>query len=315
MISKPTVLILGAGASVDYKFPTGRELLHKIWMGAREGSPLYKFLIKETENGQKEVKRFADALLGSAAPSVDLFLEQRKDFEQIGKIAIAVTLIPFETYESFRPHGEKARWYETLFQLMVEGGHITENKLSVITFNYDRSLEAFLFQSVKNLYGLDDAKAEEQLQRISIIHLHGTLGDRLTGDGVQRGYDPTVTLDNVQAAVQRIKIVHEAKPGQEFDRALNCLSLADEVIFLGFGFHRVNIERLRLAQAFDFHTKRYRQGQGEQKWLACRTCMGEGDVARAKAFLGNVPVDFSSHQDWDIKTYLSNTACLIPECG
>ena len=154
MIAKPTVLILGAGASADYGFPTGRQLLLKICEEARPDASLYDFLCNWMAVPRPLIEQFAYALQNSAAPSVDLFLENRKDFEEIGKLAIAATLIPYEDYKAFLPTN-KPRWYETLFHLMVEGGRFEDNKLSVITFNYDRSLEAFLFLALQNLYRFD----------------------------------------------------------------------------------------------------------------------------------------------------------------
>jgi hypothetical protein len=72
----------------------------------------------------------------------------------------APTLIPYEKYEAFQPIS-KPSWYETLFQLMVEGGPFEDNPLSVITFNYDRSLEAFFFRALQNLFGLPPDAAED----------------------------------------------------------------------------------------------------------------------------------------------------------
>ena len=44
MIAKSTVLILGAGASADYSFPTARQLLLKICEEANPPGPLFQFL-------------------------------------------------------------------------------------------------------------------------------------------------------------------------------------------------------------------------------------------------------------------------------
>ncbi len=309
MITKPTALILGAGASVDYGFPTGRNLLLEIWKNAREGCELFKFLTKSLEMPREQIEKFADALIKSAAPSVDLFLEHRTDFEEIGKIAIAATLIPHENYDAFKLP-DKPSWYHTLFQLMVEGGNFEENRLSVITFNYDRSLEAFLFQSLKNLYGLDDKTAEEQLGKIQIIHLYGSLGDMLTGDGHQRGYEPTLRGDWTQQAAKKIKIVHEAQPGAEFETAQNLLRGDAEIIFLGFGFHPVNVQRLRLQEAAEWHQSVH---GSSIRWLACRYGMGDGERARAESCLQEIEVEFATDPKWDIDKYLKNTNCLNPQ--
>jgi len=272
VIAKPTVLILGAGASADYGFPTGRKLLLDICEDAiGPNGKLFFFLTGYLNVYPGDIEKFRQALRNSSAPSVDLFLEQRPEFEKIGKLAIAVTLIPLEDYEAFVPN-KKPRWYETLFHLMVEGGTFEENKLSVITFNYDRSLEAFFFQALQNLFGLNPDQAEDRLRKIQILHLYGDLGDSLRPDNVKRGYHPELRGDQVTEAANRLKIIHEAKPGAEFDTAQNLLRHASEVIFLGFGFHPVNVQRLRLEEAKESHENFHLNFP--QRWLACRTGLG-----------------------------------------
>jgi hypothetical protein len=259
---------------------------------------------------QHQIERFVYALERSASPSVDFFLENRKEFEEIGKLAIAATLIPCEKYEAFQPT-DRPRWYETLFHFMVEGGRFEDNHLSVITFNYDRSLEAFLFQSLKNLYGLDDETAEEQLRKIPIIHLYGSLGDRLTWEGPARGYGPELKENWVTEAAKGIKIVHEVKPtGGDFENALKLLKSAVEVIFLGFGFHPINVQRLRLKEAAQWQKIAHLGRQ--TRWLACRKGIYDGDVNRAMRHLNGLPVDFAALPDWDINQFLEHTPCLLP---
>lgn len=94
MISRQTVFVLGAGASYPYGFPTGEELVGEIIGLTRSERTLDAFLY----NGcvDSDVKRFAHDLADSDAPSVDAFLEHRRDFLKIGKLAICLSLIPKE---------------------------------------------------------------------------------------------------------------------------------------------------------------------------------------------------------------------------
>jgi len=311
MITTPTVLILGAGASADYNFPTGRRLLLNICQEASPNGQLFSFLTERMETPPGQVERFAQALRHSQAPSVDFFLENRKNFEEIGKLAIAATLIPYENYGAFGPT-QKPRWYETLFSLMVEGGRFEENQLSIITFNYDRSLEAFLFLALQNLYGLEPENAEERLRKIKIVHLYGSLGAGLRPVDLERGYQAERRGNWITAAAKCIKIAHEVQPGEEFEMAKRLLCDAEEVLFLGFGFHPVNVQRLRLDEVCAFHKKNNKNA----RWLACRTGIGDGETARARVYLkGVIPgVLFSRDESWGINDYLRNTECLIPEC-
>gem|GEM_PF-3299490 len=260
---------------------------------------IFRFLNYQMEIPDHEIDGFQVALRGSSAQSVDLFLEQHPEFEKTGKLALAVDLIPRETLDSLAL-SQKVRWYELLFGLMVEGGPFEVNPLSVLTFNYDRSLEAFFLMALKNFYGHNRPAPEARLEKIPIIHLYGSLGDN-------RAYEPTLTRDLAMSAANSIKIMHEVKPGDEFERAQKLLCEAAEVIFLGFGFHRLNVERLKIREVYS------KKGGGQ--WFACRTEMGAGDVARAEAHLGigiEGVVKFAPDPSWKIVEFLKNTPCLIP---
>lgn len=90
MIRRNTVFVLGAGASYPYGFPTGEGLVNEIIALASEERTRDAFLL----NGcvDRDVKRFAQDLSDSEFPSVDAFLEHRRDFLTIGKLAISLSL-------------------------------------------------------------------------------------------------------------------------------------------------------------------------------------------------------------------------------
>ena len=95
MITKQTVLILGAGASVPYGFPTGRSLLLQITdeLAPEGDSGLRQILLPFSDEHTSE---FQAELLASNQPSVDAFIENRPSFTDIGKAAIAKKLIDCE---------------------------------------------------------------------------------------------------------------------------------------------------------------------------------------------------------------------------
>ena len=90
MISVPTVLVLGAGASKPYKYPLGQELVTNICDNlSRRNSDQCKTM--QNCFNWNEINSFRKSLLFSGKNSVDGFLEHRKEFIDIGKTAIAFT--------------------------------------------------------------------------------------------------------------------------------------------------------------------------------------------------------------------------------
>ena len=85
MIPKKTVLVLGAGASVDYGFPTGRRMLLDICREVRVGSELYRFFTERRADSSTLIESFIEALENSQAPSVDLFLEKESSLRRSAK--------------------------------------------------------------------------------------------------------------------------------------------------------------------------------------------------------------------------------------
>ncbi|MBL7961455.1 hypothetical protein JNL27_14570, partial [bacterium] len=100
MILENTVLILGAGASMPYDYPSGAVLKQGICRDLTTHTnnvrPPAQELMR-TGLDISEIKSFRDALFFSGRQSVDEFLEHRNEFMTIGKRAIAQALIPHES--------------------------------------------------------------------------------------------------------------------------------------------------------------------------------------------------------------------------
>jgi len=252
MIRSGTVLILGAGASAPFGFPCGRALLLEIAHGievvrSKVGGLGHRLV--ECGYDRDLVKRFGRELLLSMQPSVDAFLEKRSEYVEIGKAAIACALIPYERErELYRYPGKGPHWYEYSFsQMGTTLDYFKNSQLSVITFNYDRSLEHFLFLALKYSHGLSDEECEKELKAVRIVHMYGTLGGSLHLEEGSRPYNDEVTPDVAKQCTSAIRILHEDTiDDPELDEARELLMHARVICFLGFGYHYVNIRRLRL---------------------------------------------------------------------
>ena len=252
MITKKTVLILGAGASAPYGFPTGRSLLLQITDDLIPGTSTrlrqtLPFSLEHTNEFQAE-------LLASHQPSVDAFIENRPSFTDIGKTAIAIKLINCENPDRLMRAG-RLQWYEYLWnQLGTRRQEFLNSKLSVITFNYDRSLEYSLFNSLRSAFGLSVDEASQDLRdTIPIIHVYGQLGLPEFFDPDGRSYTTNADEPNVKKAVSGIEIVRESEavPSERADEIDNLLSNAEVVCFLGFGYQKANVDRLHIEESFE----------------------------------------------------------------
>ncbi len=260
MISKPTTLILGAGASVDYDFPLGRDLITAICNGLENSrSDMYKLIVKHKPKSadiHAEIHKFQRHLNNSDLRSIDAFLENRPGFREIGKLAIAAALIPHEKKENLDRSKESLRWYEYLHGILLDGtprDNFKSNKLSIITFNYDRSFEYSLFLAIRDTYGLTDEECKEYIQAIHIIHVYGHIGEpawnsKVDGQRGYRSYDPEPTQQAVEDCLTSIRIVHEGMHDSDVQKAQEYNRKAQVVCCLGFGYHPNNIKHLRLQE-------------------------------------------------------------------
>lgn len=256
MITKPTVLVLGAGASKPYGYPTGKELYyHALYLLGPDQGELATFLWGSGNAHQFDP--FREALYGCGLESIDTFLESRKQFVLVGKLVMAYILCLREEPAILHQRtDEPGRWYKYLFGIMKTNvDHLedfSQNRLAVITFNYDRSLEQFLFTSLKHSFGESDAKCAAELAKIPIVHVHGRLGWLPWQQGRPvRGYEKPERSAGVIEAARSIKIVHEQSDvdsSTEFIQAHDLLAKASTICFLGFGYHETNVKRLQLER-------------------------------------------------------------------
>jgi len=308
MITEPTALILGAGASVDYGFPLGRGLITAICNTlAKSTSSLYRLLL-DCGCAPEEIGQFRSQLNDSNLPSIDAFLENRKEFEQIGKLAIAGVLIPFENKERLNRSSEPLRWYEYLHgKIIGKKEDYFKNKLVVVTFNYDRSFEYALFLAIKNSYGLQDEECTAYMQAIPIIHIYGQLGVPFWMSKEGRPYKGDLTPQQVITYAKSIRVVHEGdRQSIEFQDAQEAIREACVVCCLGFGYHPENIKRMQLQQTLPGEKKKlYLSAYGfTEKQLA---------KLKEKILPKKLPLDCTAvfgQQKQDVLTFLQETAAL-----
>jgi len=167
MITTRTVLVLGAGASMPYDFPSGwglvKEICDRFDHHNREDSNNLLYAGYDS----RKVVGFRNALKKSGQLSVDAFLEHRPEFIEAGKATIAYVLLRYENENRLFSTSINESWYQYLWsRLSTSIDNFENNKLSIVTFNYDRSLEYYLFNTMKNSFGLTEKDCSDKIKSI-----------------------------------------------------------------------------------------------------------------------------------------------------
>lgn len=245
-ILNPTVLVIGAGGSCDFGFPLGIELRNRICALVETADTIR--LLVELGHPERQIDSFRNELRYSGFRSIDVFLESNPEFLEIGKQAIAACLLPCETESRLFPPGAPSNhWYERLAGIMGIGLDLWEtNRLAIITFNYDRSLEHYFTRVIAQRRRLRPDAAYQVFSSVQLVHVHGSLGSYPPDNDGGVPYGAPITHETVSRAAGRIQVVSEASDTlPTFDAASALLERAEKVYFLGFGFHPANVRRLR----------------------------------------------------------------------
>src|ERR1043165_5431711 len=175
MIRTKTVLIFGAGVSAEYGFPLGRQLLLRVASQLLDRTSLHQSMVG-CGFAESRIRQFARHLKDSMQPSIDAFLETNGEYTDIGKAAIAASLIPLEKKTEITSRDE-LKLYEYLWQHMTgTPGTYAGNGVSVITFNYDRSFEQFLKNTLfasHTDFRQDANKLRVALGHFTVSHVYG----------------------------------------------------------------------------------------------------------------------------------------------
>lgn len=305
MISRPTVLILGAGASFYYGYPVGAGLLFRLC------DQRTKMSDDSFPNGwtADEADELLLRLSRSAYYSVDAFLEDCPDHIPLGKYLIAQELKQHEDVGGlFR--SSSSGWYQHLFnQLLVDKRpDFEKNEIGIITFNYDRSLEAYLHTVLQNRFAFTVDEATDHLDRIPIVHVHGILGSF-----PETPYTAEADPAEIARISEQIEIIHEIEDNERdfcndaFRDSHEMLQKAERIFFLGFGFHPDNLRR------FQFFNPENVQGKELRSTTYRMQTLDYERLSRALAAYGITSEIFREmfpRNDADCEKFFSRTALL-----
>ena len=275
-MSQSKVLVLGAGASIAYGYPSGRQLRAEILGISDRVAQSYGLLRRmNAQTGRSDFTDFRDAFEASMMYSIDAFLARRKEFAEIGKKCIAYALLKHENPKLlFREQSDTDNWYQYLFNHIAskDWEELSFNDLAIVTFNYDRSLQHFLIKALKSAYDKTTTEVEEKIKTLKIVHVYGSLSDKWPSDLDYFPYDGEVDYQTIDIASRNLQVIPESRiDSPTLNVARKWLSDADSICFLGFGFDPLNVERLAEGDACSLRKQR---PQGRITRTVVGTCKG-----------------------------------------
>lgn len=240
MISVPTCLILGAGASQPYGYPLGGDLLTGIAQGAFDLPANLKAL--GFEEGQ--IRDFQQSLAASGVGSVDAYLERVDRHREIGRIALAHQMLHHDN----RAANLSTDWLGYVWRLLIEDvtkpEQLAGNRLSIVTFNYDTSVERAIQNAIQKTFDIPSRKAAEFAAAVYIVHVYGRLPIAQTEDQLE---PIPATPENARGAADSLLVLHEGvDDSSELVVARQLLMQAQQRFFLGFAYLKENVTRLRV---------------------------------------------------------------------
>ena len=248
---------------MPFGLPSGKDLRKFICEAFSQSSSLSVILNQSLGYGLPEIREFANAFKKSQLASIDAFLSMHDRFREIGKSSISVVLSQRENPD-FVINDNNDHWYQMLWNILCEDaksvGDLKQNKIKFISFNYDRSLEYFLFESCKHTFGVSDGEALNIVKYFNILHVYGKLGEFCYpgfSSNDARPYSLDTSRNLVKIGADGIKVIHEMRDDdcKDFEIAKNWFNTSEKIGFLGFGFDKINVRRLGLIDVLNHRRK------------------------------------------------------------
>ena len=288
--------------------PLGFELTTTLIAQLQEnsGAPLRNLL--DEHYGRTEVTAFQRALRYSESTSVDAFLECRPEFKRVGKAAIAGYLLPLEIQENLFPN--RMTWYRYLLERLPSFDQFSNNRLVVITFNYDRTLEKYLITALSERWNTSQKEVTTKLASgLPIVHVYGSLG-KLTTEELRDGETPVPfgaspsQKATLERAAEAIRLMGDRDETSTLKAANDLLRNSNRIIFLGFGYNATN-----LARIFQYPPLPLQQLVGSGIGLKRKEAELVGNIL-ANRKSNSVVIDCEDDRDDSLLTYLRRRCWL-----
>ena len=259
-MAHPVTFVIGAGASSEFGLPTGNGLLCDVLAQVPKRqrrfvrSPSGDIVANDIhpDEGESEAKSFAFRLSRSGLSSIDRFLERNQNDEGYGKFAIAWSLHRKEVH-ALRNGSPTSNWHSWLIErLLKRERELFGGRFTFISFNYDRLLWTAFYSMIRYAHGCSETEALDLVSKIPIHHVYGSFQyepQQIYNLPSDTSYEPRVR--ECEEAALGIKIIPQHREADD-STLLQCqqaIAGSRKLVFLGFGFDLVNVERIGAVRA------------------------------------------------------------------
>lgn len=195
--------------------------------------------------------------------SIDNLIEALEDdyAEIVGKAGIATVILNGERSSKLSRNHRAGydvdhsqivdSWFPSLVKILTENVKKSQvadvfTDVEFITFNYDRCLEHYLPSALSRYYGLHVAEMQKLVADVPVHRAYGQCGKLpwMKGDLPVVGFGECKAR-NISAVAGQLKTFTEQREeGDEILAMRRAIREADRVVFLGFAYHRQNLELL-----------------------------------------------------------------------
>jgi hypothetical protein len=284
MFSQPIVFVVGAGASSEFGLPTGADLKQRIAtsLNFRPGPSgrvvgdgvLHEMLYRKFGDQIEKYQAAAGALSAIIGQFISIdealhWYSSSSEIVSLGKASIVREILQAERVSPLFSHDHpdsksgiaaNNNWTPTLLSMAVSSlrrGEVQNafSQVTVINFNYDRTIEQFLYIDLQTKFGFDVSDAKRVVMDLNILRPYGSVGALPWQDksGVPYGANLGKDHDQLFRLSENVRIYTEDnRSAQVIDAIHTAIDTARMIVFLGFGFHQQNMNLLKVGRGADW---------------------------------------------------------------
>ena len=207
---------------------------------------------------------FENYIDGPNSGTIDYFLQNQIDteFVDIGKFALSFHLIGYEdAILQKKLYDSNSHWLGVFIEKHIENIYKNnEQSFKIITFNYDRTIEYYIYQHLTEKLSIPETDAISFIDfRLEVIHVYGKIGNlewQNKTDYVKFG-EKNDESKFVEYAIKNIQLIGSRVDCDTQKRINDILENPDKIFFLGYGFDKDNNSLLKIASSVEIIYTKY----------------------------------------------------------